>query len=119
MLRRRRRHVPGSACYYSEILSMWPSPRFPTPVQLTLQSFKIYAPGDPPCEGGSGPRRARVQQQGVCHVKISSFQLFSHRELPEDFAKQYKSVWVEPPFGELARPEQYSRFYHWSIEELV
>jgi len=33
---------------------------------------------------------------------ISTFHLMPHRELPDDFEKRYPSVWITPPFHELA-----------------
>ena len=35
-------------------------------------------------------------------MKISAFHLMPHRELPDDFEKRYESVWVTPPWWELA-----------------
>jgi hypothetical protein len=35
-------------------------------------------------------------------MKVSMFHLMPHRELPDDFERRYKSVWVDPPFPELA-----------------
>jgi hypothetical protein len=35
-------------------------------------------------------------------MKISMFHLMPHRELPADFEKRYESVWVTPPWWELA-----------------
>ena len=35
-------------------------------------------------------------------MKISMFHLMPYRELPADFEKRYHSVWVDPPFTELA-----------------
>ena len=40
-------------------------------------------------------------------MKVSMFHLFSHRDLPADFEKRYHSVWVDPPWSELATPEAY------------
>ena len=37
-------------------------------------------------------------------MKISAFHLMPHRELPADFEKRYESVWVTPPWWELADP---------------
>ena len=37
-------------------------------------------------------------------MKISAFHLMPHRELPADFEKRYPSVWVTPPWWELADP---------------
>ncbi len=35
-------------------------------------------------------------------MKISTFHLMPHRELPDDFEQRYESVWVTPPWHELA-----------------
>ena len=35
-------------------------------------------------------------------MKISAFHLMPHRELPADFEQRYESVWVTPPWWELA-----------------
>jgi hypothetical protein len=35
-------------------------------------------------------------------MKISMFHLMPHRELPDDFAQRHPSVWVMPPWHELA-----------------
>jgi alkanesulfonate monooxygenase SsuD/methylene tetrahydromethanopterin reductase-like flavin-dependent oxidoreductase (luciferase family) len=52
-------------------------------------------------------------------VKISAFNLFSHRDLPGDFVDRYHSVWVDTPWHGLATPEDYGNYYRWGIEELV
>ena len=39
-------------------------------------------------------------------MKISMFHLMPYRELPADFEKRYHSVWVDPPFWELADPDE-------------
>ena len=52
-------------------------------------------------------------------MKISILNNLQHRELPTDFTERYHSNWVDPPWHELASPEQYSRFYWSSIEEHV
>lgn len=52
-------------------------------------------------------------------MKISMFHLMPHRELPPDFEKRYHSVWVDPPFWDLATPEQCGRFYNWTLDELI
>ena len=35
-------------------------------------------------------------------MKVSAFHLMPHRELPADFEKRHPSVWVTPPWWELA-----------------
>jgi len=52
-------------------------------------------------------------------VKISMFHLMPHRELPPDFTSRYPSVWVTPPWHELADPERVGVFYNWTLDELI
>ena len=52
-------------------------------------------------------------------MKVSMMHVVQHRELPDDFAERYHSIWVDPPWSELATPEQYARFYWSSLEEMV
>ncbi|GEL18381.1 LLM class flavin-dependent oxidoreductase [Pseudonocardia asaccharolytica] len=52
-------------------------------------------------------------------MKVSMFHLMPHRELPDDFERRYKSVWVDPPFPELADPDRIGQFYNWTLDELV
>src|SRR3990170_7743077 len=52
-------------------------------------------------------------------MKISMFHLMPHRDLPADFEKRYHSVWVDPPFWDLATPEQCGRYYNWTLDELI
>jgi hypothetical protein len=52
-------------------------------------------------------------------VKISMFHLMPHRELPADFEQRYKSVWVDPPFAELADPNRVGQYYNWTLDELI
>lgn len=52
-------------------------------------------------------------------MKVMMFHLMSHRQLPGDFEQRYNSVWVDPPFHELATPDQYVGFYHDSLDELL
>jgi alkanesulfonate monooxygenase SsuD/methylene tetrahydromethanopterin reductase-like flavin-dependent oxidoreductase (luciferase family) len=42
-----------------------------------------------------------------------------HRELPDDFTERYKSVWVDPPFPELADAERVGQYYNWTLDELI
>ena len=51
-------------------------------------------------------------------MKISMFHLMPHRELPADFEKRYSSVWVTPPWSELADPARVGQYYNWSLDEL-
>jgi alkanesulfonate monooxygenase SsuD/methylene tetrahydromethanopterin reductase-like flavin-dependent oxidoreductase (luciferase family) len=50
---------------------------------------------------------------------ISAFHLMPHRELPDDFEHRYQSVWVTPPFHELADPERVGQYYNWTLDELI
>jgi len=52
-------------------------------------------------------------------MKISMFHLMPYRELPADFEKRYHSVWVDPPFWELADPERVGQYYNWTLDELI
>ena len=52
-------------------------------------------------------------------MKISMFHLMPHRELPDDFEQRYHSVWVDPPFHELATPERVGDYYNWTLDELM
>jgi alkanesulfonate monooxygenase SsuD/methylene tetrahydromethanopterin reductase-like flavin-dependent oxidoreductase (luciferase family) len=50
---------------------------------------------------------------------ISTFHLMPHRELPDDFEKRYSSVWVTPPFHELADAKRVGQYYNWTFDELI
>ncbi|HXZ88753.1 MAG TPA: LLM class flavin-dependent oxidoreductase [Candidatus Binataceae bacterium] len=52
-------------------------------------------------------------------MKISMFHLMPYRELPADFETKYHSVWVDPPFWELAQPERVGQYYNWTLDELI
>ncbi|WP_214366848.1 LLM class flavin-dependent oxidoreductase [Pseudonocardia sp. H11422] len=52
-------------------------------------------------------------------MKVSMFHLMPHRELPDDFEQRYKSVWVDPPFPELADADRVGQYYNWTLDELV
>ena len=52
-------------------------------------------------------------------MKISMFHLMPYRDLPADFEKRYHSVWVDPPFWELADPEKVGQYYNWTLDELI
>jgi alkanesulfonate monooxygenase SsuD/methylene tetrahydromethanopterin reductase-like flavin-dependent oxidoreductase (luciferase family) len=52
-------------------------------------------------------------------MKISTFALMPHRELPADFEQRYPSVWVTPPWHELADAERVGQYYNWTLDELV
>lgn len=52
-------------------------------------------------------------------MKVSAFVLNPHRELPSDFADRYESVWVNPPWHELADPERVGQYYNWTLDELL
>src|ERR1700752_1891481 len=46
------------------------------------------------------------------------FHLMPHRELPPDFETRYESVWVTPPWWELADARRVGQYYNWTIDEL-
>ncbi len=52
-------------------------------------------------------------------MKISMFHLMPYRDLPADFEKRYHSVWVDPPFWDLADPEKVGQYYNWTLDELI
>ncbi len=52
-------------------------------------------------------------------MKISAFHLMPHRELPDDFEKRYPSVWVTPPWWELADASRVGQYYNWTLDELT
>lgn len=52
-------------------------------------------------------------------MKISMMNIVQHRELPADFTDNFHSIWVDPPWKQVASAEQYERFYRWSLEEIV
>src|SRR5229473_832809 len=52
-------------------------------------------------------------------MKISMFHLMPYSDLPADFEQRYQSVWVDPPFWELADPEKISQYYNWTLDELT
>ena len=52
-------------------------------------------------------------------MKISAFHLMPHRELPADFEKKHESVWVTPPWHELADPRRVGQYYNWTLDELL
>ena len=52
-------------------------------------------------------------------MKISMFHLMPHRELPPDFETRYESVWVTPPWWELADARRVGQYYNRAIDELL
>ncbi len=52
-------------------------------------------------------------------MKISMFHLMPYRDLPDDFEKRYRSVWVDPPFWELTTPEKAGLYYNQTLDELI
>ena len=52
-------------------------------------------------------------------MKISAFHLMPYRELPADFEKRYESVWVTPPWWELADARRVGQYYNWTLDELL
>ncbi len=51
-------------------------------------------------------------------MKVSMFHLMPHRELPDDFEERYHSVWIDPPWAELADAERVGQYYNWTLDEL-
>ncbi len=52
-------------------------------------------------------------------MKVSMFHLMPYRDLPADFEKRYHSVWVDPPWWELADAEKVGQYYNWTLDELL
>jgi alkanesulfonate monooxygenase SsuD/methylene tetrahydromethanopterin reductase-like flavin-dependent oxidoreductase (luciferase family) len=52
-------------------------------------------------------------------MKVSMFHLMPHRDLPADFQDRYESVWVTPPWPELADPVRVGQYYNWTFDELI
>jgi alkanesulfonate monooxygenase SsuD/methylene tetrahydromethanopterin reductase-like flavin-dependent oxidoreductase (luciferase family) len=52
-------------------------------------------------------------------MKISMFHLMPYRDLPADFEQRYHSVWVDPPWWELADAQKVHQYYNWSLDELI
>jgi alkanesulfonate monooxygenase SsuD/methylene tetrahydromethanopterin reductase-like flavin-dependent oxidoreductase (luciferase family) len=52
-------------------------------------------------------------------MKISMFHLMPYRDLPADFEKRYQSVWVDPPYWELADSTKVGQYYNWTLDELI
>src|SRR5438552_17089042 len=74
------------------------------------------------CGRVPSPSRARGAREGSAPgdtMKISAFHLMPHRELPDDFEKRYPSVWVTPPWHELADADRVGQYYNWTLDELL
>ncbi|HWP47405.1 MAG TPA: LLM class flavin-dependent oxidoreductase [Candidatus Limnocylindrales bacterium] len=52
-------------------------------------------------------------------MKISMFHLMPYRDLPVDFERRYHSVWVDPPWWELADAQKVGQYYNWTLDELI
>ena len=52
-------------------------------------------------------------------MKICMFHLMPYRDLPADFEKRYQSVWVDPPYNELADSSRVGQYYNWTLDELT
>ncbi len=51
-------------------------------------------------------------------MKTIWFHMQGYRDLPDDFAERYDSVWVTPPNDELCRSEEVAKYLRWNVEEL-
>lgn len=51
-------------------------------------------------------------------MKTIWFHMQGYRDLPDDFAQKYESVWVTPPNDELCNSEDVAKYLRWNIEEL-
>src|SRR5581483_2364502 len=81
-------------------------------------------------QGAGGPDRAhrggaRVRAvrdangMGGAAVKVTSFHFMPYRELPDDVERRYRSMWVDPPWHELADAARTGDFYNQSLDELL
>ncbi|GBD13259.1 2,5-diketocamphane 1,2-monooxygenase [bacterium HR24] len=52
-------------------------------------------------------------------MQVSMFHLMPYRDLPKDFEQRYHSVWVDPPWWELADADKVGQYYNWTLDELV
>ena len=52
-------------------------------------------------------------------MKLCMFHLMPYRDLPADFEKKYQSVWVDPPYFELADSARIGQYYNWTLDELI
>jgi len=52
-------------------------------------------------------------------MKISMFHLMPYRDLPADFEQNYHSVWVDPPYHQLADSKKVGQYYNWTLDELI
>ncbi len=52
-------------------------------------------------------------------MKISMFHLMPYRDLDPNFEKKYHSVWVDPPYWELADSRKIGQYYNWTLDELT
>src|SRR5919198_1221042 len=73
--------------------------------------------GNHVARGGLTPLRGAPYFGGA--VKISAFHLMPYRELPADFEQRYESVWVTPPWWELADARRVGDYYNWTLDELL
>jgi len=52
-------------------------------------------------------------------MKISMFHLMPYRDLAADFQQKYHSVWVDPPYAEIADSRKIGQYYNWTFDELL
>src|SRR5580704_2867201 len=74
------------------------------------------------CWGNCGPRDMEKSKADECRrptMKISMFHLMPYRDLPEDFAQKYHSVWVDTPYCEMADSVKVGQYYNWTLDELI
>src|SRR5262249_62184037 len=42
-----------------------------------------------------------------------------YRDLPPDFARRYRSAYIDPLWCEIADPDRVTQYYNWTLDELV
>ncbi|TWS99445.1 LLM class flavin-dependent oxidoreductase [Reyranella sp. CPCC 100927] len=51
-------------------------------------------------------------------MKTIFFHMQGYRDLPDDFATRYESIWITPPNSALCDPAAVARYMRWNVEEL-
>ncbi len=52
-------------------------------------------------------------------VKVCMFHLMPYRDLPADFAKRYKSAYIDPVWFDVADPQKVGQYYNWTLDEFI
>jgi alkanesulfonate monooxygenase SsuD/methylene tetrahydromethanopterin reductase-like flavin-dependent oxidoreductase (luciferase family) len=52
-------------------------------------------------------------------VKVCMFHLMPYRDLPRDFAKRYKSAYIDPVWFDVADAQKVGQYYNWTLDEFI